>query len=67
MVITYLGVPDFGSVSVNGNGVPVYRAPRKFEGTDTFLYEISDGAASATALVTVTVKAGTKGRGRKKK
>jgi hypothetical protein len=53
LVITYLGVPDFGSVSLNSNGLPVYRAPRKFEGTDTFRYEISDGTASATAQVTV--------------
>jgi len=65
LVITYLGVPQFGSVSLNNNGLPVYRAPRKFVGTDTFSYQISDGVDSATANVTITVMAGAKGGGGK--
>lgn len=63
LTITYLAVPQFGSVSLNGAGVPVYRAPRKFQGIDTFSYEVSDGAARATAEVTITVNGGTKGGG----
>ena len=66
LVITYLSVPLFGSVSLDSSGIPVYRAPRKFQGIDTFSYEISDGVAQAAALVTVTVNAGTKVGGRTK-
>jgi len=67
LVVTYLSVPRYGSVSLNGDGVPVYRAPRKFQGTDSFSYEISDGTAQASALVRVTVTTATGGRGGKKR
>jgi hypothetical protein len=57
LTVTKVGNPRFGSVAFDSNGLPLYRAPRKFEGVDSFSYEISDGRAYATAKVTVTVTA----------
>ena len=65
LLISYLGVPKYGSVSLNSNGAAVYRAPRKFQGIDSFSYEVSDGVARASALVKITVTSSTSGRGGK--
>ncbi|WIO73172.1 Ig-like domain-containing protein [Porticoccaceae bacterium LTM1] len=55
--ISVVGVsqPSKGSVSINSNGTVTYVPPRKFTGTQTFSYTISDGKKQATASVTVTV------------
>ena len=58
--ITRVSAPAFGTVSMGANGLPVYKAARKFRGTDTFTYEVSDGASSAAASVTVRVDAASK-------
>lgn len=48
-----------GSVSINADGTVRYSPQRKFTGTESFLYTVSDGSNQATAQVTVTVSAGT--------
>ncbi|MEC8554359.1 MAG: Ig-like domain-containing protein [Planctomycetota bacterium] len=44
-----------GSVSNNNNGTVTYTPNNGFFGTDTFTYTVSDGVATDTATVTVTV------------
>jgi hypothetical protein len=44
-----------GSISMNANGTFNYLPPTGFTGVDVFHYTITDGAATATAAVTVTV------------
>jgi hypothetical protein len=46
-----------GTIANNGGGAFTYTPPAGFAGEDTFLYTISDGAAQASAVVTVTVTA----------
>ena len=46
-----------GSVSINADGTVRYSPQRKFTGTESFYYTISDGINQATAKVTVTVSA----------
>ena len=46
-----------GTIVASGNGAWTYTPPAGFAGTDTFLYTISDGGMSASALVSVTVTA----------
>jgi hypothetical protein len=56
-------VPGFGTALVNDNGTPTdptddfitYTPTANFYGTDTFVYQVSDGIATATATVEVTV------------
>lgn len=47
-----------GSVSINADGTIHYNPQRKFTGTETFTYTISDGTSQATAQVSVSVLAG---------
>jgi VCBS repeat-containing protein len=44
-----------GTVNVNANGSFTYLPPTGFLGTDTFTYTISDGVATATGTVSVTM------------
>jgi len=44
-----------GSVTINANGSLDYTPKRRFTGVDTFLYTLSDGMATTSATVTVTV------------
>lgn len=44
-----------GTVTANSDGTVSYTPRRRFRGTDQFTYTVSDGRASATAAVTVTV------------
>lgn len=54
-----------GQVSIGSNGTVTYRPAKRFTGTDTFSYVLSDGSATDTGAVTVTVSAATKsGRSR---
>ncbi|ACQ92582.1 Peptidase M11 gametolysin [Tolumonas auensis DSM 9187] len=58
--------PAHGSVSVNADGSLKYQPTRRFKGTDSFSYQISDGSKSASATVSVTVGSGTTtGKGKK--
>ena len=45
-----------GKVSINANGTVTYLPNAKFTGRDKFSYTVTDGMASATATVSVTVK-----------
>ncbi|WJH41457.1 Ig-like domain-containing protein [Aliirhizobium terrae] len=47
--------PLNGSVTVNPDGTYSYTPNANFNGTDTFTYTVSDGAASNTYTVTITV------------
>lgn len=47
--------PAHGSVSNNADGSLRYQPAKRFKGTDSFSYQISDGTKSASAIVTVTV------------
>jgi len=59
LVVMSVGTAGHGAVTLNAVGAPVTYTPAPgFTGTDSFSYVVSDGAASATALVNVTVAAG---------
>jgi VCBS repeat-containing protein len=49
--------PQHGSLTFNENGSFLYVPSRDFNGTDSFSYKASDGMASDTATVTITVRA----------
>ncbi|WP_341504227.1 Ig-like domain-containing protein [Gallaecimonas sp. GXIMD4217] len=59
-----------GTVSLGSNGTLVYNPGRKFRGSDSFSYQITDGELKATATVTVSLQAdgggGKGGKGRNK-
>ncbi|HJQ22842.1 MAG TPA: Ig-like domain-containing protein, partial [Blastocatellia bacterium] len=44
-----------GSVTLNANGSFTYEPPPGFAGNDTFIYQISDGAKTDTATVTLNI------------
>lgn len=50
-----LGPPNAGTVVLNGDGTVTYTPDPGFVGTDTFLYEATDGELTDDAIVTVTV------------
>lgn len=60
--------PAHGSVSINADGTVRYLPVKRFTGTDSFSYQITDGSKTATATVSMTVGSttttttGTKGR-----
>jgi hypothetical protein len=54
LTVTAVGDPPNGDASTNGTTV-TYTPAAGFVGTDTFTYSISDGQASDSATVTVTV------------
>ena len=47
--------PEHGTVTVNGDGTVTYTPDADYYGGDAFEYTISDGNATATAAVTLTV------------
>jgi len=55
--------PSNGSVSINADGSVTYKPRRKFTGSDTFSYTISDGVDTATATVSISVENTTSGGG----
>jgi hypothetical protein len=56
LTVTNVTTPSSGSVVISGGGTTVtYAAAPTFVGTATFYYTVSDGTATATAKVTVTV------------
>ncbi len=56
-------LPDFGSLSLNGDGTINYQADSLFVGQDTFQYRVRDdqGALSLPAIVTIDVSQGNPG------
>jgi Bacterial Ig domain/Gametolysin peptidase M11 len=65
LTVASVAQPAHGQVSVGAVGALSYRPARKFAGTDTFTYLLSDGSATDSATVTVTVTGPAKGgRGR---
>ncbi|MEO1298257.1 MAG: Ig-like domain-containing protein, partial [Cyanobacteria bacterium J06636_16] len=64
VVTTPIGSPNNGTVSLNSDGTFTYTPTAGFTGTDSFVYEISDGnggTAQATAIVSVSGQSGTGG------
>jgi Ca2+-binding RTX toxin-like protein len=65
--ITEVGTAAHGTLTLNTNGTPVnfaddfitYTPAAGYAGSDTFNYTVSDGTASVTGMVTVTVQAQT--------
>jgi VCBS repeat-containing protein len=56
LVVTELGTPAHGSVTLNDDGTVTYTPDANYNGTDAFTYGISDGqGGSATATVSVTI------------
>jgi uncharacterized repeat protein (TIGR01451 family) len=54
LIITDVGKPANGSATTNSVTV-AYTPAKEFNGTDTFIYTVTDGSLTATAIVTVTV------------
>lgn len=54
--IVSLGTPSHGSVVRNSDGTVTYVPEANFHGTDSFTYEVSDGALTSIATVTVEVQ-----------
>lgn len=51
--------PAHGTATINSNGTIQYVPVRRYAGTDSFSYQISDGIKTASATVTVTVGSST--------
>lgn len=56
-----------GSVSLNSSGRLVYSPAKKFKGSDSFSYTISDGQNTATAMVAIQLSSTSEGGGNKGK
>ncbi len=56
--------PAHGSVSRNADGSLSYQPAKRFKGTDSFSYQISDGSKNASATVTVMVGSSTTIKGK---
>ncbi|GAB3114822.1 hypothetical protein GCM10027217_46400 [Pseudomaricurvus hydrocarbonicus] len=57
LTVVAVSQPNDGSVSLNSDGTLLYTPPRKFTGSTTFGYQISDGEQQSSAQVTVLVEA----------
>lgn len=55
--VVSLSEPPKGAASANLDGTITYKPDLDFNGSDTFIYEVSDGLVSTTATVTVDVRA----------
>jgi len=58
LTVTYVGNPQHGIVSLNGDGTILYTPEYNFVGNDTFIYIICDKGSPSkcdTALVTITI------------
>lgn len=56
--VSELGGAARGTVSVNADGTILYSPGRRFKESDSFTYVVSDGMASASTTVTVSLQAG---------
>lgn len=54
--ISAIGSAAKGSVSVNADGTVLYTPAKRFKNSDSFSYTISDGQASATAMVNLSLQ-----------
>ena len=55
LTVTGVSLPGHGTAVINPDGTIAYTPTQIFSGTDTFTYTVSDGSASVTGTVTVTV------------
>lgn len=55
LVYTVLTGTSTGVLNVSTNGVFSYSPPNNYSGVQTFTYQVSDGATTATAIVQITV------------
>jgi M6 family metalloprotease-like protein len=63
LYIAGIGSAAKGDVSVNADGSLVYTPAKPFKDSDSFSYTISDGQASATAMVYLSLQSDTSGGG----
>lgn len=56
LIVQDAGLPAHGFATVNGDNEIVYTPQADFYGTDSFVYTLSDGEATSTATVLVTVR-----------
>lgn len=59
--ISAVGSAAKGSVSVNSDGSLTYTPAKRFKDSDSFSYSISDGQASASAVVNLSLQSGSDG------
>src|SRR5262249_35977939 len=55
LTVSAVGSPSHGSLQPEANGSWTYTPNAGYTGTDSFTYQVSDGALTATATVTLTV------------
>ncbi|MGI0485065.1 beta strand repeat-containing protein [Pantanalinema rosaneae CENA516] len=55
LTATTVSGPTSGTLTLNANGSFVYTPNTGFTGADSFVYQVSDGSASSTATVNLTV------------
>src|SRR5690606_28424935 len=56
LIVQDAGLPAHGFATVNGDNEIVYTPQADFYGTDSFVYTLSDGEATRTVTVLVTVR-----------
>jgi hypothetical protein len=56
LAVTAVSTPTHGTATINGDGTVTYASVSTYSGSDLFSYTISDGTATATAIVAVQVK-----------
>ena len=54
---TPVTAPQHGTLTLNTNGTFSYTPQADFAGTDTFVYQVSDGTLTANGTVTITINA----------
>jgi len=59
--ISAVGSAAKGSISVNSDGSLTYTPAKRFKDSDSFSYSISDGQASASAVVNLSLQSGSDG------
>lgn len=62
LTVSALGTPSTGTAVLNGDGTVTYTPPAGFTGVATVPYTITDGTATDSAVMTITVGAADTGR-----
>ena len=55
LTVTILTQPSNGTLTDKGDGTYTYKPDSNYAGGDSFTYEVSDGQATATGMVSITV------------
>ncbi len=55
VITTPVSGPSHGTVSLSSNGAFIYTPDAGYDGTDTFTYQVSDGALNDSAVVTINI------------